>query len=193
MSYYDGYGTDVAGQMASRVTGFVLGKIIWAVYACFIYFPLVWFSVLLVDNLEQVHHNELYSRLGFIVMLAYLFYCVMYFIKGIIIAFKVNHRILWIPLWIIAVLFTCGFHAFLIQNTLERSLNPPTGTVVENYVFWSWIGALMMGLLIYRYYEFGKDSAPRIAFWAYSLGFNASLQFVKQPLDSRPNRSNRYL
>jgi hypothetical protein len=91
------------------------------------------------------------------------------------------------------VLFICGFQVFFIQATLEDSLNPPTGQVTENYFFWSWIGGLMVGVLVYRYYEFTKDSSPRLAFWAYSLGFNLSLKLVDNPIDCKPDQSGRYI
>jgi hypothetical protein len=193
MIYQDGYGNDVAARMASRATEFVVRTIAWIVYACFIYPPLLWLSVQIVDTFENVHNNELYSGVGFIVLFTYIFYCLMYFIKGIVMALKVNRKVLWMPLWFIAVLLTCGFQVSFIQYILEKSLNPPTGPVMENYILLSWMGALFGGVLIYRYYEFAKDSVPGLAFWAYRLGFKISLSYVSNPIDRTPDRSRRYI
>lgn len=114
------------------------------------------------------------EKLAYIIIGAYLITCVLYLLKGLMIALKANRKPIWYLLWAVCFTFVCLLPMVAIYFLLEMSLGPaPMGKgTVQHYQLWSAAGALLAGVLIYSQYDLGKDKTLKLTAWAYRIGLH---------------------
>jgi hypothetical protein len=172
MDYYQGYEDAMRQARITRgagLLGFFIRTIISILYSAFVYVPLLAFSYSLVTKISPLYSNDIYIKVGLTGIVAYLLFSFVYFLKGVLIGLRNNRQIIWIAVWIICVIATCGIQAILGQNFLESLFRDRH---IANYELWSWIGASAIIILIYSHYQFLSNVAPRSVFWCYKTGFS---------------------
>jgi hypothetical protein len=171
MDYHQGYEDAMRQARVSRgagLLGFFIRTIISTLYSAFVYVPLIAFSYFLVSKISALYSNDIYIKVGLTAIVAYLLFSFVYFLKGVLIGLRTNRQIIWIAVWLICVIATCGLQAILGQNLLESFFRVRQ---IANYEVWSWIGASAILILIYSHYQFLSNVAPRSVFWSYKIGF----------------------
>ena len=78
---------------------------------------------------------------------------------------KEFEKIIWVLIWIICLLFTCGLQVFIGQWQLEEYFN---SKAIANTTFWSWAGSIVLSYYIYSHYSFLINIAPGSVFWRIS-------------------------
>lgn len=105
-------------------------------------------------------------------LFAFALYLLLFFIKGIMISFKQNSNLIWIPLFLFITAFTSALPAWISFNTfhsLARLLTKQSADLVA-YIF-----CLCFGLYIYSRYQFLSNTAPGFALPFYKFGINTGL------------------
>jgi hypothetical protein len=171
MDYYQGYDDAMRQARVTRTTGlagFLLRAIISLLYSGFIYVPLILLGYWASNKMSALYSNDAFIKVGLTIAWAYLFFALVYMLKGILIGLKNNGQVAWFLFWVICVALTAGTQAVITQNLLESFFN---SRHIANYEIWSWIGAASVALLIYSHYQFLTNVAPRTVFWSYRIGF----------------------
>ena len=99
----------------------------------------------------------------------YLILCVVYFLKGTIIGLRAKNRKLWILPWIICILATCIFPAFLVTASVATMFNSVNWDQTWFKII-RWVSFSVTVLIVYNIYAFKTPFAPRFFFWAYKWG-----------------------
>lgn len=188
---YDEYGNpkpDVGG-----LTTLIFIGIFKIIYYGFVYLPIWAASYFLTMKLNPFYGESKPIKIVVVFLIAYILYCFVFFLKGLMIAFKVNKKWLWVPLFVVCVLFTCLLPTWLSFDIIKGLLRPEKGHVVKNRDYWSALFAVIVGGLIYNKYKFHTDICPRMAFWAYSIGFNSMLTFIDNHIDNSPDKGREFL
>lgn len=194
MDYYQGYEDAMRQARVTRsagLLGFVIRTILSILYSVFVYAPLLVLSYFLVNEISALYSNDVYIKIGLTAIVAYLLFSFVYWLKGILIGLRTNGQSLWIVVWAICVMATCGIQAIIGQNLLETFFRERQ---IANYDVWSWIGASAILILIYSHYQFVSNVAPRSVFWSYKAGF-AMIQprFPRgSTINSVPKKSTSY-
>lgn len=119
---------------------------------------------------EDINKSRIW---GFTALFTYLMFCIIYFLKGLIIALYSKNRKLWILPWVICVLLCCVFPAFIVKLLVTDMFKTSQQKDILCLGF-SW-GAFVLSLFyIYSIYQFKTPTAPRILYWSYALGFRIS-------------------
>lgn len=109
---------------------------------------------------------------GLTFLFIYLLFCVIFFLKGIIIVLRAKQNKLWILPWSICVLLCCVLPAYMIKSFVTAMF-----PLTERESFWSvllsWGAFVFSVLYIYDIYQFKTPNAPRIFKWIFILGFKA--------------------
>lgn len=171
MDYYQGYDDAMRQARVTRtngLAGFLFRIIISVLYSAFIYVPLILLGYWAANKMSALYSNDGFIKVGLTIAWAYLFFAFVYVLKGVLIGLKNSGRISWLLLWIVSVTLTAGTQAIITQNLLESFFD---SRHVANYESWSWIGAIMVALIIYSHYQFLTNVAPRSVFWSYQIGF----------------------
>jgi hypothetical protein len=171
MDYYQGYEDAMRQARASRGSG-LLGSIarllISVLYSAFIYVPLLIFGYYLANQMSPLYSGDIFIKVALTLLIAYLLFASIYFLKGILIALRSGGRFSWILIWILCVMFTCAIQTVIAQSWFEDFL---AGTNLSHYEIWSWFGSAIIAFIIYSHYRFLTNVAPRSVFWSYELGF----------------------
>ncbi|GGH70217.1 hypothetical protein HNQ91_002965 [Filimonas zeae] len=175
--YNEGYYESDTEALARRQTAWLI--VAFKYIGIFLFRCLV-YSSSLVAAFYIMQHKTFYlqaSRLGklaYLIIGAYLITCVLYLLKGLMIALKANRKPVWYLLWAVCFTFVCLLPMVAIYFLLEMSLGPaPMGRgTVEHYQLWSAAAALAAGILIYSQYDLGKDKTLKLTAWAYQIGLN---------------------
>lgn len=109
---------------------------------------------------------------GFTLLFTYLILCIVFFLKGIIIALRAKRNKLWILLWSICVLLCCVIPAYIIKHFVT-SMYPLTERESMWSILVSWGAFALSALYIYGIYQFKTPNSPRIFHWIFMLGFKA--------------------
>lgn len=171
MDYYQGYEDAMRQARVTRSTGLIgilFRTIVSISYSAFVYVPLLIFSYYIAGKLSSLYSNDLFIKIALTIIVAYLLFSFVYFLKGILIGMRNNGRILWVAIWSLCVILTCGIQAVFGQILLEDFFQ---ARHIANYQVWSWIGACAIVILIYSHYQFLTNMAPRSVFWSYQIGF----------------------
>lgn len=175
MDYYQGYEDAMRQARVTRSTGligFFVRTIVSMTYSAFVYVPLLIFSYYIASKLSSLYSDDLIIKIGLTIIVAYLLFSFVYFLKGILIGMRNNGRVVWVAIWSLCVIITCGIQAVLGQILLQDFFE---ARQIANYQVWSWIGACAILILVYSHYQFLTNVAPRSVFWSYQIGF-ASVQ-----------------
>lgn len=192
MDYYQGY-EDAMRQVRVRrgtgVAGFVTRLIFSVLYSAFVYAPLLILGYIVATRISHLYSNDLLIKCGLTIIISYLLFALIYFLKGVLIGLRNNGRHSWFLLWILCVTVACGSQAVLVQAWLENVFSSRS---IANYELWSWIGAAIVGLIIYSHYRFLTNVAPRSVFWSYQFGFWAFQSMANTAQKAEPRKSTRY-
>lgn len=192
MDYYQGYEDAMRQARASRTTGLagiVFRLILSLIYGAFSYVPLLIAAYLIANKMSDLYSNDVFIKISLTVTIAYILFSFVYFLKGLLIGLRSASRHVWVVIWIVCVLATCGVQFFLVQSQLEILFEARR---VANNVVWSWVGAGAVAVLIYSHYQFLTNVAPRSVFWSYQIGFSVVQRAKKSESTAKPLRSLRY-
>ena len=128
------------------LTGFVARLIFSILYSTFIYIPLLVLSYFIATRIYDSYSNDLLITSGLTILICYLLFALIYFLKGLLIGLRNSGRNSWLVLWVLCVVLTCGSQAVLVQSWLENTF---ASRGIANYELWSLIGAALVGLIIY--------------------------------------------
>ena len=174
-------------QMFDRNMGFLWKAAKW-LFKALVYFPLIITSFIIVSSIMK---KEVSSLLGLavIILVSFILYLLVYFVKGILICLKSNNKLLWILPFIICVTFTCVLPVYLVLD--------PVGYLVQNsnrsgnpYSVFKWIFSLAFGVYVYFRYDFLTNIAPSIAFPAYQAGINITRSILNRSYRVEAKKSN---
>jgi len=127
--------------------------------------------VLYAGYMAAVRVNSWFSSfVGFCcsLLLAYVLYASVYFIKGYIVCLRRQQNKLWMPLWGICMGFI-GLLATLALHQLFVTLLPPGGSMSILY----WIISIAFGTGACFSYDLKNGGAPRLVYWSYRLAKNS--------------------
>lgn len=131
-----------------------------------VYLPL-WFSGYLLTSQLLDKTDDSIAWILLIVLFTILMYQSIFFIKGLLIGLKKNKgNLLWMPLFIVCILFTCVFPVWQLHSTvvqLFHKISPNSGNLL------AWLTSLCFGIYVYSRYNFLTDIAPRFALLVYRL------------------------
>jgi hypothetical protein len=140
-----------------------------AIYYGFVYLPIWAASYLLTKKIQPLYGDSKPIKVIMLFIIAYLLYSFVFFLKGLMIVFKVNNKVIWIPIFIVCVIVTCLLPTLISYNIIRGLLRPSKGEVVNNLDYWSALFAIIIGGFIYNKYKFHTDTCPRMPFWSYAL------------------------
>ena len=132
----------------------------------FIYSPLVCTGFLITVKILDRNASAL-LWIGIIVLFAYILFQLIYFIKGMIIALFSRNNLLWIPIFLACVGYTCVLPAWFVFEPIHSTVAKLHGNNL--------IAILLdtaFGFFIYLKYQFLSPSAPKAAFPFYSAGLH---------------------
>ena len=178
-------------RRGTGVAGFVTGLIFSVLYSAFVYAPLLilGYFVAIATRVSHLYSNDLFIKCGLTIIISYLLFALIYFLKGALIGLRNSGCHSWILLWILSVTVACGTQAVLVQIWLENVFSDRS---IAHYELWSWIGAGLVALIIYSHYRFLTNIAPRSVFWSYQFGFWAFRSMANTAKKGEPRKSTRY-
>jgi hypothetical protein len=110
-----------------------------------------------------------------ILLFAVVFYFIVYFFKGAVIALKHNKNLFWIPLFVLCVLFTCVLPVWIVFGYVKKFF---TAYSEANNNLLTWIFACAFGLYVYSRYHFLTNIAPTTAYPYYQSGINMTMHLL---------------
>jgi hypothetical protein len=191
--YHDGYQQGKTDRATDELIKTLFGFLFKCLYYAFIFLPLIICALWITNKLKTAYGGKTIIGVMIFLICLYGLLCLIYFLKGIAIALMVNSNKAWMVIWVICVFITCGLQVLFIKFQLEEWLKPFHGKPVPNDQWWSWLGGLLTGILVYNHYKFKTDIAPKTFFWAYRRGFLTGLFFVKHPIDNTPDEADQWL
>lgn len=145
---------------------FFIVKIV-AIFGVFIYLGFLLSKNILGDEADS------FKLWGFSIFFTYLIFCVIYFLKGTTIGLKTKNRKLWLLPWLICVLLCCVVPAFIVKTFVVSLFS-----LAERDSLWcigiSWGAFILSSFYMYNIYQFKTPTAPKIFYWAYTLGLKIS-------------------
>jgi len=109
------------------------------------------------------------TRFVGIVAVAYLFYALLYVLKGVAIASRLRGGRRWLVPFILCLVVACLVPGWLLHLLIVHFV--PT---VNPFLAWG-ISALFM-LFVYNRYRFTEDYAPNLGLWAYRRGYQWAIK-----------------
>lgn len=173
------YSNHRSNKDAGKGLGVLLGALISIVYYLFVYSPIFVIAYLSADYLKDTYSDSLKIKIPLIVLLAYLIYCLVFFLKGILICLKIYKNYLWVFVLILCILLTCLPPTTMAYTLIFNWLSSSQGKEITFQQGWSIGMALLIGWYIYSRYQFHANDSPKISFWAYSLGFKTVENILK--------------
>lgn len=156
----------------------VLWKVAKWLLKALVYFPLFFTSFIIVSSIMK---KEITSLLGLsiVLLVSFILYLLVYFIKGILICLKSNNRIVWILPFIICVGFTCILPVYLVLDPIAYLVKSPSHAQTENNTV-KWIFSIAFGVYVYYRYDFLTNAAPSIAVPAYKAGIDITTAILSR-------------
>lgn len=164
----NGESQSATGLMFVVVKVFIFALNFFAVFGVFLYT-----GFLLSQKLLGVEADKTKIWV-FTLIFTYFIFCIIYFLKGIVIGLKANNRKLWILPWSICVLLCCIVPAFIMKSLVAGLFNPAERQSIWS-IWLSWAAFILFLLYVYRIYQFKTPTAPKILHWSYALGLKVSL------------------
>lgn len=151
------------GLMFSLASLFLFFLKMAAIFGVFIYAGYLLSQKMLGEETDK------FKIWGITLLFTYLIFCVIFFLKGIVIGLRDKNRKLWVLPWVICVFLCCIIPAFLIKSAFGIMFNP-----VQQQQAWytviSWIVFILSLLYIYGIYQFKTPNSPCIFNWIFRLG-----------------------
>lgn len=135
------------------------------------YLPM-WCTGYLITSLFLKKNDDGFAWIGLLILFTFLAYQAVFFVKGLLIGLKNKSNLLWVPLFIICISFTCLFPALFIHNNIQpwlHRISPNSGNLI------AWGTSILFGLYVYSRYHFLTNIAPVGALFSYQLGINMVL------------------
>ena len=162
------------GQILFNRTLFAFALTIKVILKTIVYSPLIFLSWLITKQLLTANTDKL-IWIGLMLIFSVVFYFIIYFLKGMLIALRNNRNLFWIPLFICCVILTCVLPVWIVFDPLETFFNRYTET---NQQLLTWICALAFGFYVYSKYHFLTNIAPAKAFPYYQRGIIITNHFL---------------
>jgi len=174
-------------QMFDRNIGFLWKAAKW-LFKALVYFPLIITSFIIVSSIMK---KEVTSLLGLavIILVSFILYLLVYFVKGILICLKGNNKLLWILPFIICVTFTCVLPVYLVLDPVGYLVKSSSHSGTSNSIL-KWIFSLAFGVYVYFRYDFLSNISPSIAFPAYQAGINITASILNRSYRVEAKKSN---
>lgn len=174
-------------QMFDRNAGFLWNAAKWLL-KILIYFPLILTSYAIVSSIMK---KDISSLLGFavVILVSFILYLLVYFVKGILIGLKSNNKLLWILLFIICVTFTCVLPVYLVFDPISSLVKSSSHSGNPNSIL-KWIFSLAFGVYVYFRYDFLTNKAPSIAFPAYQAGIDITVSILNRSYRVKAQKSD---
>lgn len=137
-----------------------------------IYSPLFFLGFFLA-TLIMPHNREKLLLWGLLAVgIAMALYCLVYFLKGILVGLRDRGSIWWVPVFLLCVGIACVPGVFLALEPASSLLKDITKNPQPNPV-WVWGVSVLFGLVVLFYYgAFLSGSAPRLARPFYEAGLH---------------------
>lgn len=171
MDYYQGYDDGMYHARATRSPGlvsFMFRLFLSLVWGAFVYIPLLMLGYWAANKMSSLYSDEMLIKVSLTFVFAYLGFGMIYFLKGILISLRAAKRKWWMFIWTLCVFTTCGFQFFFVQYNVQEFLGNRN---VAHFTMWSWLGAILVSLLIYGHYKFLTNIAPGSVFPFFNAGF----------------------
>ncbi len=111
---------------------------------------------------------------------SYLIYCLVFFLKGLMLALKSNGRTFWVLLYVLCIGITCILPFFFVYQ-LFSSFSVKNPQSEQELMIWGLAVGGVVAYLAYQKYKFLTDIAPRSVFWAYNAGFKVGRSGIDSP------------
>ena len=119
MAIYERYNVWNEGQSLFDTTVRGLWFFVKLAFKVLIYFPLIFTGYIIAAKfLDKQTSGILW--IGTIMFIAYVLYLFIYFMKGVVLVLKFHKNILWLPLLLIAVFFTCIVPVWLTWDAASK-------------------------------------------------------------------------
>jgi hypothetical protein len=193
MDYYQGY---QEGYLQARsnaryysIGGWLVQTVLSLIYLAVVLLPLLMIAYKIAETIKITYSNNSIIKIGLTLGVTYFLYSIVYVLKGIMIGLRDMKYKLWILIWIACIIFTCGLQILISQYQLQDYFNSKN---VANYTVWSWLGSILLGILVYSHYSFLTNIAPRSVFWAYKTGFDFARLFGAKSMKNVPEKSRTF-
>ncbi len=178
MSYqYDNSGQEMFDRQLSYMS-----RAVKFLFQAFLLSPVLiaglFMAVVVQHALRMKESMALFTLLT--ILFSYLIYCLIFFLKGIMLALKSNGRRYWMLLYVLCIGITCSL-PFIFIYQMFASLsekNPQSG---QELTIWGFVIGGVVSYLAYQKYKFLTDIAPRSVFWAYNAGFKVGRSGIDSP------------
>src|SRR6266542_5352116 len=184
MPFYEKYAMWNEGQSLFDNTIRGLWFFLKLAFKLLIYLPLIFTGYIIASQfLSKQAHVILW--IATISLIAYFIYLFIYFLKGIILLLKFHGNLLWMPLLLIAVSFTCILPVWLIWDSASKIILNAGGNITVQWIF-----AVAFGIYIYSRYNFLSNIAPIFAFSSYNAGIHFAAMILKKTPLPKATKSN---
>lgn len=188
MSYDDGYQQGYYEGKSARRTAentSVIIKMLFAfllVFIQFLYYCVIFsggliLSHLLLKSLGVPDKTGTWEYLLYLLGIGYIIVCLIFFIKGIMIQYRIAKNKIWIPLFVLCLsvvsLLPVVLFRLLIYDWFFRSYDVKSTVPLLWPAIASWILAIILGIIVYRKYRLTEDYVIKIAAWSYMWGIKA--------------------
>ena len=184
--YYDGQS---AKHTAENMSAFInmlfaiLLLFLQFLYYCIIFSGSLILSHLLLKSLEVTDKTGTWEYLLYLFGVGYLMVCLVFFIKGIMIQYRIAQNKIWIPLFILCLSVVClipiVLFRLLIYDWFFRSYDLKSAAPILWPTIVSWLLATILGAIVYRKYRLTEDYVINLAAWSYILGIKAGRRLNK--------------
>jgi len=184
--YYDGQLSGTSYETSHKQSTENFKKLLKLIgiflFGCLLYSSSLVSAYYIVKEWNYFQHATRWEKLACIAVAAYIITCVLFLIKGVMIALKTKGKSVWYLLWVVCFTYVCLLPMIAIYFFLEMSLAPtPAGHGgIQHYQLWSAAGALLAGGIIYSRYDLGRDNSLPITAWAYQSGLRLGLSIVSR-------------
>jgi hypothetical protein len=174
-------------QLFDKNLGF-LWKVAKWLFKALVYFPLIITSFIIVSSIMKKEASSLLG-LAVIILVSFILYLLVYFIKDILICLKSNNRLLWILPFIVCVTFTCILPVYIVLDPVGHLVQSSSHSGSPNNIL-KWVFSLAFGVYVFFRYDFLTNIAPSIVFPAYQAGVNITASILNKSYRVEAQRSN---
>ncbi|RXK86996.1 hypothetical protein [Filimonas effusa] len=177
LGHSDGYNAGKRQAASDKQHAELFKKAILAFFKV-LYILLIYSSAIITSYLI-LRRFSFYQSLGklesicLVILGAYFLTCLIFFLKGIMIALRQKRHWGWFIIFGFIFLYLVGIPAYLSHLLFDMWLKPPVQEAGEigRYNILSWFGGLLVGGIIYAKYRLLENSSFAITKWAYISGY----------------------
>jgi magnesium-transporting ATPase (P-type) len=168
-------------EESTKLLVLILKLIGMLLFVAFLYSSSIFAAYYLIRNFDFFLKLQTWEKVIAVLFLAYLISCLVFYLKGIMIVLRAVRNGWWVLIWLICFAFVCLMPAiamyFILGNIFGPSI-PAQRPGLSNYKFWSLVGAIIAGGIIYFKYGLSSDRVLKISAWAYKLGKGAGRSLI---------------